>query len=45
MPLLFKNGGRTATNFPGQSPAFLAGFELICRIFGRLATVAGISLE
>jgi hypothetical protein len=39
LPLLSKNGGRTAANFPCQSLSFLAGFETFCRIYRQLATV------
>jgi hypothetical protein len=39
-PIFPKNGGRMAANFPRQRIFFsAAGFELFCRIFGRLATV------
>jgi hypothetical protein len=38
-PLFPKNGGRTTANFLLQTIFSTAGFELFCRIFGRLATV------
>jgi len=34
-----KFGGRTAANFSRPNVFSGAGFELLCRIFGRLATV------
>jgi hypothetical protein len=40
--LLSKNGRQTAQIFPANYLLLSAGFELFCRIFGRLATVDGV---
>jgi hypothetical protein len=45
LPLLSKIGGRTAAIFAANQFLFSAGFELFCRIFGRLATVVGFQLK